>query len=62
MVTHLKVHVVVCADKEALVLHPPLETNKNGLAGLQLEERLWVDGLELQNGYRNRGVSVARSK
>lgn len=45
--THLQVHVVVCANQEALVLVAPLQTNKHRLAGLHLQKRLWVDGRDL---------------
>lgn len=42
---HLEVHVVVGRDEVALVLHPPLEADEDGLAREVREERLGVDGL-----------------
>lgn len=49
--THLEIHVVVCADEKALVLHPPLEADKDELARLRLQEGLRVDWLKLSGGW-----------
>jgi hypothetical protein len=46
-VGELEVHVAVRAHQEALVLHAPLQPNQHWLARLQLQERFWVDWLEL---------------
>lgn len=64
MATHLQVHVVICADEETLVLHPPLETDQDRFSGLLLQERLWVHGLDLSNRARctvSRGRASGRA-
>lgn len=51
---YLEVHVVVCGHEVALVLHAPLEPDKDGLASQVGQERLRVDDLasaERQGAY-----------
>ena len=47
---YLEVHVVVCGHEVALVLHAPLEPDKDGLASQVGQERLRVDDLASAEG------------
>lgn len=60
--THLEIHVVVSADEEALVLHPPLQADDDGLAGLLLQKGFRVHGLEGRHLGRRRWKYCSRSQ
>lgn len=59
--TDLQVHVVVCRDEVALVLHPPLQADVDGFPGQIGEERFRVDDLRDAPGERDAG-SAARDR